>query len=123
MRGHAGYRVYRLRGLAFIVCAKLGRRSQGVNMQEERRPLDPTRRMLKIFGVKVTDYEERVAGILERASATSPADANELLRLAMEAIELTANLNAHVRDMNNHVLDTQSRVLSELRATLARGQP
>ena len=92
-------------------------------MQEERRPLDPTRRMLKIFGVKVTDYEERVAGILERASATPLADAGELLRLATEAIELTANLNAHVRDMNNHVLDIQSRALSELRAALARGQP
>ena len=92
-------------------------------MQEERRPLDPTRKMLKIFGVKVTDYEERVAGILERASATPPAEAGELLRLATEAIELTANLNAHVRDMNNHVLDTQSRVLSELKSALTRGQP
>ena len=92
-------------------------------MQEERRRLDPTRRMLKIFGVKVTDYEERAAAILEQLSATPPGDANELLRLATEAIELTANLNAHVRDMNGHVLDTQAKVLSELKAALSRGQP
>ncbi len=91
-------------------------------MQEERRPLDPTRRMLKIFGVKVTDYEERTTAILERASATPPADAAELLRLTTEVIELTANLNAHVRDMYGHVLDTQAKVLSELKAVLARGQ-
>ena len=91
-------------------------------MQEERRPLDPTRKMLKIFGVKVTDYEERATAILERASATPPADAAELLRLATEAIELTANLNAHLRDMYGHVLDTQARVLSDLKAVLARAQ-
>ncbi len=91
-------------------------------MQEERRPLDPTRRMLKIFGVKVTDYEERAAAILELVAATPPIEAGELLRLATEAIELTANLNAHLRDMNGHVLDTQARVLSDLKAALARAQ-
>jgi hypothetical protein len=90
-------------------------------MQEERRPLDPTRKMLKIFGVKVTDYEARISAILEQAYAARSTEPAELLRLAAEAIELTANLDAHLRDMNVHVLDTQARVLSELRTVLETG--
>jgi len=91
-------------------------------MQEERRPLDPTRRLLRIFGVKVTDYEERTAAILAQAAAGS-GQATELLRLAAEAIELTAELNARLRDMNEHVLDTQARVLSELKAAIEQARP
>jgi hypothetical protein len=98
-------------------------RARRVKMQDERRPLDPTRKMLKIFGVKVTDYEERATALLEQLSATAPSDAGALLRLTTELVELTANLNAHLRDMNGHVLDTQARVLSELKTVLARGQP
>lgn len=89
-------------------------------MQEEKRPLDPTRRLLKVFGVKVTDYEDRTARILERAAASR--DPAEQLHLALEAIELTADLNQRLREMNAHVLDTQARVLDELKAALQRGQ-
>jgi hypothetical protein len=91
-------------------------------MQEERRPLDPTRRLLRVFGVKVTDYEERTARLLEQAGASS-GQAEELVRLTSEAIELTADLNARLREMNAHVLDMEARVLSELRSALQKGQP
>ncbi len=83
---------------------------------EEKRPMDPTRRLLRVFGVKVTDYEERTAALLDRAATATQRD--ELLPLAVEAIDLTADLNARLRDIINHVLDTQARVLTELRATL-----
>ena len=33
---------------------------------EEKRPMDLTRRLLRVFGVKVTEYEERTAALLER---------------------------------------------------------
>jgi RNase adaptor protein for sRNA GlmZ degradation len=92
-------------------------------MHEERRPLDPTRKMLKIFGVKVTDYEERTAALLERATAVSPDHPTEWMQLALEVIELTANMNAHLREMTGHVLDTEARVLSELRGAFERAQP
>ena len=91
-------------------------------MQEERRPLDPTRRMLRVFGVTVTDYEEKTAAILEQAAAAS-GDNSEQLRLALAAIELTADLNTRLREMNNHLFDTQTRVLSELKAALGQPQP
>ena len=78
--------------------------------------MDPTRRLLRVFGVKVTDYEERTTALLERAAAATQPD--ERLRLAAEAIDLTVELNARLRDVANHVLDTQARVLTELRTAL-----
>src|SRR5204863_9156593 len=48
---------------------------------EERRPLDPTRRLLRTFGVKVTDYDERMAALLERVAGT-PGRPEERLALA-----------------------------------------
>jgi hypothetical protein len=89
-------------------------------MQEERRPMDPTRRLLRVFGVKVTDYEAKTAALLERAAATS--DDSELLQLTLEAADLTADLTDRLREMTSHVLEAQSRVLGELRASRrARG--
>lgn len=83
---------------------------------EERRPMDPTRRLLRVFGVKVTEYEERTTALLERAAVATEPD--ERLRLAGEAIELTVELNARLRDVTNHVQETQARVLTELRASI-----
>ena len=84
---------------------------------EEKRPMDPTRRLLRVFGVKVTDYEERTAALLDRAAAATERD--DLLQLMTEAMELTADVNARLRDVTNHVLDTQARVMTELRAAIA----
>jgi hypothetical protein len=92
-------------------------------MQEEKRPLDPTRRLLRVFGVKVTDYEERAARLLEEISATSGDRPDELLRLANEAIDLSADMNARLREMTAHVLDAQTRVLSEIKAALEKKAP
>lgn len=83
---------------------------------------DPTRRLLKIFGVKVTDYEERTTALLQRLAATPVEQKDELLQRAVEVVELTADLNTYLREMTNHVLERQARVLSELKAALARGE-
>ena len=89
-------------------------------MEGERQPLDPTRRLLKVFGVKVTDYEERTAKILgELSEETSP---EALVRLAAEAIELTVDLNERLRETSGHVLDTEAKVLSKLQAALEKAQ-
>ena len=88
---------------------------------EEQRPMDPTRRLLRVFGVTVTNYEERTAALLERAAAATHSD--ERLQLVAEAIGLTVDLNARLRDITNHVLDTQARALTELRAAIeAKGE-
>lgn len=88
-------------------------------MEEERRPPDPTRRLLKVFGVKVTDYEERAAALLERVSA-SGASAEEKLQVALELLELSADLNERLREMTAHVLDTEAQAFSELKATIEK---
>ena len=83
---------------------------------EEKRPMDPTRRLLRVFGVTVTEYEERITALLERAATATERD--DMLQLMTEAIELTADLNARLRDVTNHVLDTQARAMTELRAAI-----
>ncbi len=83
---------------------------------EEKRPMDPTRRLLRVFGVKVTDYEERTTTLLQRAAAaTQPG---EKVQLVAEAIGLTVDLNARLRDITTHVLDTQAQVLTQLQAAI-----
>ena len=83
---------------------------------EEKRPMDPTRRLLRVFGVTVTEYEERTAALLERAAAATERD--EMLQLMTEAMGLTADANARLREVTNHVLETQARVMTQLRAAI-----
>lgn len=75
-------------------------------------PMDPTRKLLKVFGVKVTDYEAKTDALLARWSA-----ANEAERVAIqgEAIELSADLAHWLREVTSHVLERQERVLTALR--------
>jgi hypothetical protein len=78
----------------------------------ERGPMDPTRKLLKVFGVKVTDYESRTDDLLARWGT-----ANERDRAAIqaEALELSADLAHWLREISAHVLERQERVLSSLR--------
>ena len=81
-------------------------------MSEETRPLDPTRRQLRIFGVTVTNYEERTAALLETvAAAQSP---EERLQAAQHVATLTAELNDVLRETMALVTSLQNRVLTAL---------
>ena len=82
--------------------------------RDERGPMDPTRKLLKVFGVKVTDYEERTDAILVRYAATTSAE--ERAALVREAIELTADLGHWLREVQSHVLERQETVLGRLSA-------
>ena len=73
---------------------------------------DPTRKLLKVFGVKVTDYETRTDALLERAAG---ATGEARLALLEEALELTADLDHWLREVSSHVLERQERVLTSLR--------
>jgi hypothetical protein len=78
----------------------------------DRGPTDPTRKLLKVFGVKVTDYEAKTDKLIARW-----ASANEGDRLAIqtEALELSADVAHWLREVSAHVLERQERVLSALR--------
>jgi hypothetical protein len=85
--------------------------------ERQRQPMDPTRKLLKVFGVKVTDYEERTNALLERWAATSTSGgADERTALLAEAMELTSDLDRWLREINNHVLQRQEEVLRRLSA-------
>ena len=80
--------------------------------REERGPMDPTRKLLKVFGVKVTDYESKTEALLERYSTvTGDTDRTAIVR---EAIELTADLGHWLREVQAHVLERQESVLRRL---------
>lgn len=74
-------------------------------------PADPTRKLLKVFGVKVTDYETKTDALLQRSSATDA----ERVAVLSEALELTADLDHWLREVTSHVLERQERVLTQLR--------
>lgn len=85
---------------------------EGQQGREERQPADPTRKLLKVFGVKVTDYEAKTDELLAQAATiTNDVARAELVR---EAVELTADLTHWLREVQSHVLERQERVLKEL---------
>jgi hypothetical protein len=80
--------------------------------REDRQPSDPTRKLLKVFGVKVTDYEARTDEIVERHAAASGE--GERAALVREVVELTADLDHWLREVTAHVLERQEAVLTKL---------
>lgn len=75
-------------------------------------PMDPTRKLLKVFGVKVTDYESKTDELVTRWSA---ATAVERAAIQTEALELSADIAHWLREVTAHVLERQERVLNALR--------
>ena len=74
--------------------------------------MDATRKLLKVFGVKVTDYEAKTAALLERYRAGATGEERE--GLVREAMELTADLSHWLREVQSHVIERQEAVLKEL---------
>ena len=88
-------------------------------MSTERLEPDETRKLLKAFGVMVTEYQASMRRLLERRAAADTAEAEETIR--REAAELSAELNRALRDITNHVLQLQSDFLMELVARQPAG--
>lgn len=89
---------------------RTGRHEGRHDSQGERNgPPDPTRKLLKVFGVKVTDYEAKTDALLARWSDASATDRDAIAR---EAAELSADLAHWLRELQTHVLERQERVLA-----------
>jgi len=88
-------------------------------MSEERQSSDPTRRLLRMFGVTVTNYEERTARLLERASEPD-LDLADLTEIVARVLELTVELDRRLRDITVHVLERQTETLERLQASIVR---
>jgi hypothetical protein len=81
-------------------------------VSDEPRQHDPTRRQLRVFGVTVTNYEERTAALLEQAAAAGTPE--QRWQAARQIATLTAELNEVVRETTAFVAGIQNRVLTTL---------
>jgi len=88
-------------------------------MSTERLEPDETRKLLKAFGVMVTEYQASTRRLLERRAAAGTAEEEESIQ--REAAELSAELNRALRDITIHVLRLQSDFLMELVARQPAG--
>lgn len=81
-------------------------------MDEPRAAPDPTRKALKVFGVSVTDFQDRSLALLGRYRGA----ASEVERQAVltEAGQLTAGLHHALLEIQQHVYQLQSDFLMEL---------
>ena len=74
---------------------------------------DETRRLLKIFGVAVTDFEgeaEKLAAAAAQLSADSGKD--QIAKLLKDATELGRELNTRWLETTQHIFAIQNRLLA-----------
>jgi hypothetical protein len=82
---------------------------------------DDTRKLLKVFGVAVTDAEaeaERLAGTAAQLSAS--ASKEEIARLLKDASDLCRELNTRWLEITQRVFAIQSRLHQQLAEAGAR---
>lgn len=82
---------------------------------------DETRRLQKIFGVAVTDFEaeaEKLGAAAAQLSADSGKD--QIAKLLKDATELCRELNTRWLETTQHIFAIQNRLLSQLADVAAR---
>ena len=84
---------------------------------------EDTRKLLKVFGVAVTDAEaeaEKLAGIASQLSASSTKE--ETAALLKDAADLCRELNTRWLEITERVFAIQSRLQTQLAEAAARLQ-
>jgi DNA polymerase III epsilon subunit-like protein len=78
---------------------------------------EDTRKLLRVFGVTVTNFEDRSAVLLERAKhLRDMADAAALAELLKEAANEVMELQDKWREISDHIVQQQRKLLGELSA-------
>jgi hypothetical protein len=90
-------------------------------VDQARPPARDTRRALKAFGVRVTDFEERARALLERSRGAASEREQESIRA--EGARLTADLHQALREIQGYVYQLQSDFLMELVVREGAGAP
>jgi hypothetical protein len=76
---------------------------------------EDTRRLLRTFGVTVTNFEERSAQLLEQAKQLRQAgDSDGMLTLLKDFAGELLDLQGSWLEVTNHILSQQRRVLTEV---------
>ena len=80
---------------------------------------EDTRRLLRVFGVTVTNFEDQSAQLLERARQLSQAaDIDALGVLVKEVAAALLNLQGKWREMSDHLAHRQRQLLTEFAAII-----
>lgn len=78
-------------------------------------PRDETRKLLKNFGIAVTDYEDGVEQILSRArEAARSGDVRGMAGATADLLKAAAELNARWAEMGRFLAETQGRAFEAL---------
>lgn len=87
-------------------------------------PSDATRKLLKVFGIAVTDFEDQAEALAERAEALKARGAppGEVVVLLEEAIRAVTMLIEHWREVERHLQESQRKVLGAARSLLEAGR-
>lgn len=76
---------------------------------------EDTRKLLRTFGVTVTNFEERTAQLLEQAKQLRQAeDSDGMLTLLKDFAGELLDLQGRWLEITNHVLSQQRQVLTEI---------
>jgi hypothetical protein len=82
---------------------------------------DETRKLLKIFGVAVTDFETEAEKLAATAAQLGPdASKDQVAELMKDAAELSRELNARWLEITQRVFALQERLLSRCAEAAAR---
>ena len=76
---------------------------------------DETRRLLKVFGVAVTDFEAEAEKVEAAAAQLSAATGKDQIgKLLKDVTELCRELNTRWLETTQHIFATQNRLFSRL---------
>jgi hypothetical protein len=81
-------------------------------MDEKKR--DETRRMLKIFGIAVTDFEEESKELLSRVQSLEAGASDELVGTLRDLLELISETNEKWQTATEYLFGLQRRVLADV---------
>jgi hypothetical protein len=85
--------------------------------------MEDTRKLLKVFGVAVTDFEaeaEKLGTSAEQLSAGGTKE--QVARLMQDASELCRELNTRWMEVTQRVVELQNRLLTRCASAAARWQ-
>lgn len=80
-------------------------------MDEKKR--DETRRMLKIFGIAVTDFEQESKELLSRVQSLEAGASDELVGTLRDLLELISETNEKWQMATEYLFGLQRRVCAD----------
>jgi hypothetical protein len=85
---------------------------------------DETRKLLKVFGVAVTDFEAEAEKLAATAGQMSDSTGKEqIVALLQDTTDLCRELNTRWLETTQHIFKLQDRLLSQLAEVARKLQP